>query len=361
MENMKFKFDLQRFADTTIPQELILKSWAKQAWEAGIHDSYFSRFMGRNARSIIQVKEDLKKGAGTSINIPLLLPLSGAGVWDDNILEGNEEALEYASFDTYLHYIRHGVRLNGLYEEQKTQINMRKDARDALAEWLSTFIDTNIFAVLTGVMPPFAGSATAANYEFPVTPPSADRVLFGGSATQESAITAADTFSADLIGKAKRLATADENTAIRPIKVDGRSTYVMVIDPFQARDLRNDPKWLEAQKHANVRGEKNPIFSGAMGIYDGVVIHEHNRVPRTGTGASNTKVGHALFLGAQAVVFAEGTAPRWVEKKFDYENKWGVATGRMFGLQKAQFKFNGASNPATDFGVINVMTSSIDD
>jgi N4-gp56 family major capsid protein len=236
---------------------------------------------------------------------------------------------------------------------------MRKDAKDALAELLSTFIDTNIFSVLTGVMPPFAGSVTPSNYQFPVTAPSADRVIYGGSATSEATIAAADTFTADLIGKAKRLATADENTAIRPINVDGRSTYVMVIDPFQARDLRNDPKWLEAQKHANVRGEKNPIFSGAMGMYDGVVIHEHNRVPRTNTGASGAKVGHGLFLGAQAVVFAEGTAPRWVEKKFDYENKWGVATGRMFGLQKAQFKFDGTNN--TDFGVINVMTSSVDD
>lgn len=351
----KFKFDLQRFADTTIPQELILKSWAKQAWEAGIHDAFFSKFMGRNARSIIQVKEDLRKGAGTSINIPLLLPLSGAGVWDDNILEGNEEALEYSSFDTYIHYIRHGVRLNGLYEEQKTQINMRRDAKDALAEWLSTFIDTSLFGVLTGVTPPFAD----ANYKFPLTPPTADRIVYGGSASSEATIAAADTFTADLIGKAKRLATADENTAIRPINVNGHSTYVMVIDPFQARDLRNDPKWLEAQKHANVRGEKNPIFSGAMGMYDGVVIHEHNRVPRTATGASSGKVGHALFLGAQAAVFAEGNAPRWVEKKFDYENKYGVSCGRMFGLQKAQFKFDGTNY--TDFGVINVLTSSVDD
>lgn len=356
----KLKFDLQRFADTTIPQELVLKSWAKQAWEAGIHDSFFSKFMGNNARSIIQVKEDLKKGPGTSINIPLLLPLSGAGVWDDNVLEGNEEALEYASFDTYLHYIRHGVRLQGLYEEQKTQINMRKDARDALAEWLSTFIDTNIFSVLTGVMPPFvAAGTTAANYQFPIAAPSSDRVIFGGGKTSEATLTPSDTFTADLIGKAKRLATAEENKAIRPINVNGKSTYVMVIDPFQARDLRNDPKWLEAQKHANVRGEKNPIFSGAMGMYDGVVIHEHNRVPRTATGASNAKVGHALFLGAQAVVFAEGEAPRWVEKKFDYDNKWGVSHGRMFGLQKAQFKFDKTNY--TDFGVVNVMTSSADD
>ena len=115
--------------------------------------------------------------------------------------------------------------------------------------------------------------------------------------------------------------------------------------------------------HANIRGEKNPIFSGAMGVYEGVVIHECLRVPRTdtgsGTGANKTKVGHALFLGAQACIFAEGEAPRWDEKTFDFGNQYGVAISRMFGLKKAQFKYDGTN--LTDFGCINVLTSSVGD
>lgn len=350
------KFDIQRFADTVIPQSLVMKYWAKTTYEAGIKNAFFSKFMGSDARSIVHRKTELAKGSGTSINIPLLLPLSEAGVLGDDLLEGNEEALQYSDFDVSIYRVRHGVRLEGEYEEQKTQINMRQDAKTALAEWLAMYLDTSIFSVLTGVLPKWA-EGNPAKFPFPLTPPSdPDRVVFGGMATAESGITTADTFTADLIGKAKRKATADEDTAIRPIMVDGHETYVMVLDPYQARDLRNDPKWLEAQKHANVRGEKNPIFSGAMGIYEGVVIHEHTRVPRTSTGSSGRDVGHALFLGAQAVTFAEGTPPKWKEKMFDYDNKYGVALGRMFGLAKSAFKFDKVNY--TDFGVVNVLTAS---
>lgn len=342
----------------TIPQSLVLKSWAKKTWETGIKESYFSKFMGRDAKSIIHIKEELSRGRGTSINIPLLMPLVGAGVIEDNMLEGNEEALVYRDFDVPLSRVRHAVRLAGRFEEQKTQMRLREDARSALSEWLARYIDLSIFGILTGTTPPFIKTSNDV-FPFTIDTPSPDRMLFGGTATSESGITAADTFSTDLIGKAKRLAQADETTAIRPIRVDGRETYVMVIDQWQARDLKKEPKWIEAQKTANVRGEKNPIFSGAIGIWDGVVIHECNRVPRTKTGSGNTTVGHALFLGAQACVFAEGEAPRWVEKSFDFENQYGVSVGRMFGLKKSQFKFDGTN--WTDFGVINVLTSSIED
>lgn len=364
----------QTTTSATIPQSLVLKSWAKKTWEAGIKESYFSKFMGRDAKSIIQIKEDLSRSKGTSINIPLLMPLTGAGVIEDNMLEGNEESLVYRDFEVPLTRIRHAVRLAGRFEEQKTQMSLREDARSALSEWLSWYIDSSIFSVLTGTNPAFLTGRIVriqgdgallpmlpepATFPFVVEQPSSNRTIFGGDATAENGITSDDVFTVDIIGKAKRLARADETTAIRPIRVDGRETYVMVIDQWQARDLKKDQRWIEAQKHANVRGEKNPIFSGAIGIWDGVVIHECNRVPRTATGSGGIAVGHALFLGAQACVFAEGEAPRWVEKSFDYENQYGVSVGRMFGLKKSRFMFDGTN--WTDFGVINVLTASIED
>lgn len=344
----------------TIPESLILKSWAKKTWETGIKESYFSKFMGHDAKSIIHIKEDLRKGRGTSINIPLLMPLVGAGVIEDNMLEGNEESLVYRDFDVPLTQVRHAVRLAGRFEEHKVQQNLREDARSALSEWLSGYIDRSIFSILTGTQPPFIKTVSDL-FPFTLDNPSSDRIIYAGGKTSKSAITAADKFDTTIIGKAKRKARADETTAIRPIRVDGRETYVMVIDQWQARDLKSDQKWIEAQEHANIRGEKNPIFSGAIGIWDGVVIHECNRVPRTpATNADNAPmVGHALFLGAQACVFAEGESPRWIEKNFDFENQFGVSVGRMFGLKKSQFKFDGTN--WTDFGVINVLTSSVED
>ena len=353
------------FGNTTIPTELILKAWAKNTWDFGKKEAYFNKFMGNSHENIIQVQEDLSRGKGTSIEVSLLMPLNGPGVIEDKQLEGKEEKMNYRSCTVYLSRIRNGVRLEGKFEEQKTQEKMRSDMRKSLSAWLGRYLDWSIFSILTGTNPPFY--ATGVELPYTIEPPTADRILIsdvGGTAhTNENQITAADVFDTTLIGKARRMAQADPLTAVKPIRINGRDTYVMVIDPYQARDLRRDPKWLEAQQHANVRGETNPIFSGAMGMYEGVVIHECLDVPRTqtgsGTGNNKAMVGHALFLGAQACIMAEGTAPTWTEKEFDYDNQYGVAIDRFFGLKKAQFKYDGTN--LTDFGVINVLTSSADD
>ena len=324
----------------TVAPNLVQEAWAKATWSAGIHKAFFDKFTGTDAGSIIQVKEELKKDKGDSINIPLLMPLTGTGVTGDNTLEGNEEALIYRDFSVSIDQLRNAVRLQGKMDEQKTQINMRQDAKTALSDWLATKVDKMIFTALT-------------------TSPTANRTVYGGSATSEATLAAADKFTTDIIGKAKRMAMEDENTMVKPVRIDGVDTYVMVIDQWQARDLMNDTKWLEAQEHANIRGEKNPIFTGALGMYNGVVVHQCNRIPRTETGASSCKVGHALFLGAQAAVMAVGAEPEWNEDTFDYKNQVGFEFGRIFGIAKSQFKYDGTN--LTDFGCINVLTSSVDD
>lgn len=327
-------------ANTTIPESLIMKAWAKDTWESGLHKAFFSKFTGNGADNIVQIKTELQKGKGDSINIPLLMPLSGDGVSGDSTLEGNEEALIYRDFNVSIDQLRNAVRIAGKMEEQKTQINMRTDAKNALSDWLATTIDKRIFKALTAS-------------------PSSDRIVYGGTATSEATIGTTDVFNTDLIGKAKRIATEDEDTMIRPIRIDGAERYIMIIDQWQARDLMKDEKWLEAQQYANIRGEKNPIFTGALGMYNGVVIHQCNRISRTETGASSCKVGHALFLGAQAAVMAVGNNPEWNEDQFDYKNQVGFSFGRIFGIAKSQFKYDGANY--TDFGCVNVLTSSVDD
>lgn len=336
-------FDLQLFADTApteISPELRLQAWAKSTWTSGMQKSFFNKFTGNSPENIIQIKEELAKQSGDTIHIPLLMPLTGAGILGDNQLEGNEEELIYRDFSVTIDQVRNAVRIKGRMEEKKVQLDMRKDARTALSKWLSDYIDKKIFEELS-------------------TDPTDDRIVYGGTATSEGSIGAADTFSTKLIGKAKRIALADENTMIKPVRIDGIDTYVMVIDQWQARDLMADEVWLNAQQYANIRGKDNPIFSGALGMYDGVVIHQCNRVKRTETGSGGTKVGHALFLGAQAAVFAIGSNPTWEEDDFDYRAKVGYSFGRIFGIKKAQFKYDGVN--FTDFGVVNVLTASEDD
>jgi len=326
-------------ANTTVPATLVKKYWAKDCWESGLHQSYFEKFTGTGSNSIIQLKEELKKEKGDTINIPLLMPLTGNGITGDSTLEGNEEAMIYRDFNVSINQLRNAVRLAGRFEEQKTQLDMRSDAKRTLAAWLAKKIDLMIFSALS-------------------TTPTSDRVLYAGTATSDNTITASDTFTAAMIGKAKRLAMANEDTMIKPITIDGADHYVMIVDQYQARDLMNDTNFRDAQKYANIRGKENPIFSGALGMYDGVVIHEHNRVVRANNSGS-IPVSHALFLGQQAGVMAIGGDLRWEEEEFDYKNQVGFSIGRIFGVAKSQFKYDGTNN--TDFGVINVVTASPND
>ena len=345
-------------APTQVPDDLVIRHWARQLWKSGINESYFSKFMGRDSNSIIHIKEELTKSAGDTIIIPLRMPLVGAGVVGDNILEGNEEALSFRDFAVPLAYVRHATRLKGEFEEKKTQIDLRRESRNAISDWLARYIDLAIFSMYTGTPFPLLNAPTDV-FPFDIELPSTDRVMFAGSATSEGTITAADKFDTTMISKAKRKAIENEVTAIRPVRVDGQETYVIVIDHWQARDLRSDPRWIEAQQAANIRGEKNPIFSGAIGKWDGVVVHECGRVPRTATGAGGIMVGHAILLGAQSMVFAEGRAPKVVIKKFDFDNQWAVSIGRMFGLKRSMFKYDGVNY--TDYGCINIMTASVED
>ena len=334
-------FDIQRFAVTTVPEALVCKAWANSTWTAAMNDIFFGKFTGTDAGSIIQIQTDLSKGnEGDTITIPLLMKLTGAGVSGDDTLEGNEEALTYRNMAVTINQIRNGVRLKGKFEEKKSKLKMRTDARTALQTWLTEKIDSMLFTALT------------AN-------PTSDRIVYASSAKTEVGTTAADKFTTDIIGKAKRIATTDSNARIRPVKVNKGNYYVMVIDPWQARDLKSDEKWLAAQQHAALRGLDNPIFTGALGLYDGVVIHENDQISRTATGASGIKVGHALFLGAQAAAFAEGAPVEWNEDDFDYHNQKGFAIGRIFGVAKSKYKFDGTKD--TDFGCIQVVTSSVDD
>jgi N4-gp56 family major capsid protein len=260
--------------------------------------------------------------------------LVGEGVTGDNMLEGNEEALQFYDCQVKVDQIRHAVRLKGRMEEQKTSLNLRTAAKDSLKTWFVEKQEKMIVEALT------------AN-------PTVEHTVFANGRTSEDAITDADVFTADMISIAARKAKTLE-PKIRRVRVEGKEYYVMLVDNYQARDLKNDTKWLEAQKHANVRGSENPIFTGMLGVYDGVVVHEYENLIRTETGASSAKVGHALLLGAQAGIKGVAQEATWKEDTFDYGNKVGFATGAIMGVAKSVFN-------EKDFAVVQVITSSVDD
>ena len=319
--------------------------WYKELFADVSKALFVTKLASTSPTSAIQICEDLKKQAGDRITFGLSTKLSGTGVTGDSELEGNEEAIDSYSEGLIVDQLRHAVRLKGKMDEKKVAYKMREDAKAKLKIWWAERIDQEVLDKVCGKT-----SSTFAN-----TPdaPAASRSVWAGGVAADNSLTAAMVFDTKVIDRAKQMAKL-ATVKVRPIMGEdesykGKAMYYMIIHPYQAGDLRNDPVWNQAQRDANVRGSDNPILNGALGVYNNVVVYEHEGIYAFNNGSA-VPIARAVLLGQQAVVLGYGSDEKWVEKTFDYENKTGFSAGRIFGVIKPVFN-------SADYGVITVATA----
>lgn len=316
-----------------IPAALVPKVWAKKVWHEGVKDSYFDKFTAMDGSNVVHQNKDLTNVKGDSVVFGLMMNLSGAGVEGNRaILAGNEEALNIYDFTVNTQLVRNAVsRFEA--DDQKTQYDMLKEIKGALKQWLSDWLDNKLIAKLTTTMP------------------NPTETVYASAANTVSSTTANDKLTTALISRAKRKAMMHA-PKVQPIKVDGMDKYIMLVSPWAAKDLKDDAKWLAAQQNANVRGSKNPIFTGALGEYDGVILYEYERVSLSNGGASSANVCYNLLLGKQAACFAVARPAKHIEQTDDYGNVAGNGIAFYGAVEKT--KFNGK-----DYGTIQVITGGV--
>jgi len=331
--------------------------------------SYFSRkFMSSspNADAPIQVLTELEKDAGDKLTVDLSARLKMQPIEGDNVLEGNEEALVFYSDELFIDQMRGGVNTGGRMTRKRTVHDLRQVARARQAEWWARVFDELLFMYLSGMRGTNGDFAFPTNYQGfagnPLQAPDPAHHLFAGAATSVATITAADQFDLNVIDRAVARAKTLGNDGsdmvkLRPIMVDGEAHYVCILSPEQELSLRRNTaagQWLDIQKAAAAaEGRNNPIFKGALGMYNNVVLHSHDAVIRFMGGANGQiPCARALFLGAQAAALAWGTAGQglrfqWHEELRDNGNQLVISTSSIFGVKK--MRFNNA-----DFGVIAI-------
>lgn len=335
---------------------LTVKVWSKKLIFETIEATYIKKFMGTSKDSLLYRKDELEKSAGDRIRCGLRVQLSGAGTLGDETLEGEEEAAQFYYDDLVVNQLRHATRVAGKVTEQRVPYDLRADNKDALRDWHADRLDTAFFNQLGGYTP--ANSDLRYTGQNSVGAVDSNHIIRARSEGSDASISTADTFTLSLIDqcvvKAKTLRQANGLPIIRPLKIDGGDHYVMFLHPYQVKAMRtstNSGDWLDIQKAATSGGEKskNAIFTGALGMYNNVILHEAVRVPpginSGGTDAqSNTR--RAIFCGAQAGLIGyanseNGEKMSWFEELFDYGNQFGVAAGYIGGL-KGTF-FNGSA------------------
>jgi len=338
---------------------LAVKLWSKKVAVEALKQTWAYKFMGKDDSSINQIFDETQKGPGDRIRIPLRRLLSGSGTQGDATLEGGEERINYFHDDLYINQLRHAVREGGRFTRQLVPFSVREHARLSLQDWWADRIDTWFFNQICGNTNQsdtrYTGNQSAIAAD-------ADHLIYAGGASTDASLSnsASYKFSLTLIDVAVEKAKTLE-VPIRPVMVNGEAKYVLFLHHYQATDMRlnaSTGQWLDIQKTAMQGGNvsKNPIYTGALGEYNGVIIHAAHRVSgfSAGTALSANTGRVAVLAGAQACAmgFGRGSGPEryeWVEDYFDYENQFGVAAGCIAGLKKTVF--NGS-----DFATIAIRT-----
>lgn len=347
---------------------------AQKKWSANLavdanRKGYFTRkFIGVGENNVIEEKMDIASDAGDRLSFDLSVQLRQKPTMGDQRVKGKEENLRFYTDEVIVDQMRHPVSAGGRMSRKRTVHDMRKIAKDRLADYWKQYLDEMMFIYLSGARgvnaefiedttyTGFAGNAVQA--------PDSAHILYSGAAVSKATITSADVMTRAVIERtqvqAQMMRAVDpDSTNMVPVDIDGEAHFVIVMSTFQEHSLRNSTTagdWMDIAKAASAaEGRNSPIFKGNLGMIKNVVLHSHERVIRFsdyGSGV-NLPAARALFMGRQAGVIAYGTPGgmryMWKEEMEDYDNEPTVVAGLIIGFKKTRFN-------SRDFGVIAIDT-----
>lgn len=346
-----------------IVQEKVISQYAER-------ENFFARYMGESPSSVIQVVNDLANRPGDSVRVHVFSKLGSPGVDGDATLEGQESALSYNADLLLLSQKRNAVRLAGRLTEQRSAIDLRKQAGHALGVWAKDWVTELLTVYLAGfrgdrqlTVLPTGFSNFASNI---LRAPDSAHRLFAGGGTTAASVGAADKMTCALLDKAITKVQLLINSGVPMRAIDAQGRFLCIITPEQAYDLWQDADFVAAQQYAQVRGDNNPLFTGMMGMWKNLIIVVNpagvlhpDGVALMGT-TPTVRLAQAQILGAQAGAWVKGKEEgasmggagswRYTEKEFDFDNQIGFAVSTLMGFQKLQFN-------SQDHGAFSIFTA----
>lgn len=264
--NSRGATDVVEINDTTATDldYAIPEMWSTKVRLDAIKSAFWgSRFEGKQGSNMpIIINTDFTKSAGDQIHFQTMKRLMAAGVTGETVLTGAEEKLTLGQFGLTVEWLRHAVGFSKR-GTKRANFDAVMVAGQELSDWLSRRIDDDMFSELLAP----AGSETVST-------------LYSGGKTAEASLTSGDVFNTNSLDKLK-VALVRKGALPFQVKSVGGTTlkfFAVTIDPIDAYNLRADDAWFSAQRDANTRGLDNPIFSGALGIYNGMIVYEFGNV-----------------------------------------------------------------------------------
>lgn len=355
-----------------VNDSMAVKLWSKVLDYEALKYTAIAPLIGDDENSIIHRQNATSKGPGDQVTFAIVMQLNQVGFGENDLAEGNGEALTTYSDALVINELMGvvGVKSQITIDQQRVPWNLRSVARNRLSDWYAKRYSTSFFNQVCGYTPAINVLLTGLNA---VTAPAATRIIRQSGRASDDLLVAGDTFTLELIDKAKELAIT-ASPMIRPVRFgpgrreNGRrdynatleDMYVMYLHPYQVTDLRTNTskgQWLDITQLAYMgRNNGNPIYSGAIGVYNGVILRSAFDVTQgvAAAGTAVTTVRRAVLLGGQAAMmaFGQNNGPNkliWNEELFDHRRRLEISALTIHGLKKTRYN-------SVDYGTVVVST-----
>ncbi len=343
------------------------------------------KFAGVGSDKPIEIIKDLKKtiGGGTECLMQLVNRLVGDGVVlsASGNLEGQEEDMQKSDQKIRIDGLGHSVKHKGDLVAQTEVAVFRDEARTALTDFGFDRLDQLAMLTLSGIS--YAYNLNGSLRTKPdghgnfLPDPTWQTLEFAQDVTAPSSLRHLmwDPIGLQLVPGNTALITPNPSTFsyaalvnlqafarthhVKPLMQGGKEYYVLLCTPFALAQLKLDPEFQRAIQNGGIRGNENPWFTGASVLVDGIAIHSTDLCYTTTGAPSGSKWGpggtvdgsRSLFLGAQALGYADLEEWEWVEKKFQYGQHPAIFTKKMMGFKKPAY-YSTTDQSVQDFGVI---------
>ncbi|WP_104741281.1 phage capsid family protein, partial [Helicobacter suis] len=273
-----------------IAEQIELASWAKSPFEP-----LTGRGSDRGVRTYLI--DDVQP-----YRPRLKAQLSGSGVRGNTDFNANFDNLEILSQTIYPEVVGNAIKSEIKVYSALKHIDFVKEASDSLTEWIQAKRDRALVCALSN---DFTNAVVCDKAEGYKTPQLKQSVRdFSKTITKD------DTMNLRAIRRAifqARAGVKHDNSQAFPIKpirsemvnnggvVVQNYSYIILLDSYQVNQLKSDKEFQDLQKYAGVRGDKNALFSGIMGVVDNCPILDMGVWTSMNVGLLNSEVADEEF------------------------------------------------------------------
>ena len=377
--------------------------WEGHLFDYSVANHIFGPLMGKTHNAFIHVNKELTTKKGGTIVMKARERLAGAGQGDDGNTSGNAQQIKRRNMSLTVHTRMTRTESAGKMSEQLTDSDFREDSKVELGDWIKEALENDINTASWGGynVNSSSGDIETINESAPSSAriyrggQAADGTLGNGGATYATtALMTAGTQANNLMGmklmemiKRRALAATprfrgsmvpDLSKADADDIRDGVPTategiyFLVLVNPLGIKAIRaetGEAGWRLITASAQVRGDKNPIFSGAAFLWDKMIFWEYDRSPtRTGAGGTTLAEGftlnadrdattdaaanartasRAVLMGADALALGWAQNPAWAED-FEDANIPFIKTDMLYGVKRMRFNAHGTTTPGQD-------------